>query len=55
VWSDIYMDNRQALGEAIDDAIARLVEVRAVLEAGDDGALVRWSEQAAVDRARLGP
>jgi prephenate dehydrogenase len=55
VWSDIYMDNRQALGEAIDDAIARLVEVRAVLEAADDAALVRWSEQAAADRARLGP
>jgi prephenate dehydrogenase len=55
VWSDIYLDNRQALGEAIDDAIARLVEVRAVLEAADDAALVRWSEQAAADRARLGP
>ncbi len=55
VWSDIYMDNRDALGDAIDDAIARLVEVRAALAAGDEAALVRWSEQAAEDRERLSP
>ena len=47
------MDNRDALGDAIDDAVARLAEVRAALAAGDDDALVRWSEQAAADRERL--
>ena len=55
VWSDIYMDNRHALGDAIDDAVARLVEVRAALAAGDEAAVVRWSEQAAEDRERLSP
>jgi prephenate dehydrogenase len=53
VWSGIYMDNRDALGQAIDDAVARLAEVRAALAAGDREALVRWSEQAAADRERL--
>jgi prephenate dehydrogenase len=53
VWSGIYMDNRDALGAAIDDAIARLGEVRAALVAGDLDAIVRWSEQAAADRARV--
>jgi prephenate dehydrogenase len=53
VWSDIYMDNRRALGDAIDDAVARLVEVRSALAVGDEAALVRWSEQAAADRVRL--
>lgn len=53
VWSEIYMDNRDALGEAIDDAVARLAKVRAALAAGDRDALVRWSEQAAADRERL--
>jgi prephenate dehydrogenase len=53
VWSGIYMDNRDALGQAIDDAVARLAEVRAALAAGDRQALVRWSEQAAADRERL--
>ncbi|HUY60042.1 MAG TPA: prephenate dehydrogenase/arogenate dehydrogenase family protein [Solirubrobacteraceae bacterium] len=55
VWSDIYLDNRHALGDAIDDAVARLVEVRAALAAADEAALVRWSEQAAADRERLSP
>lgn len=55
VWSDIYMDNRKALQAAIDDAVARLGEVRAALEAGDQQAIVRWSEQAAANRERLGP
>ena len=53
VWSEIYMDNRDALAEAIGDALARLSGVRAALAAGDREALVRWSEQAAADRQRL--
>ena len=53
VWSQIYMDNRDALGAAIDDAVARLTHVRAALAATDREALVRWSEQAAADRERL--
>ena len=53
VWTGIYMDNRDALAQAIDDAITRLVEVRDTLAAADRAALVSWSEQAAADRARL--
>lgn len=53
VWSGIYMDNREALGDAIDDAVARLSDVRTALATGDRDAIVRWSEQAAADRARL--
>ncbi len=53
VWSGIYMDNRDALRYAIDDAVARLAEVREILAAADHDALVRWSEQSAADRRRL--
>jgi prephenate dehydrogenase len=53
IWSGIYMDNRDALGEAIDDAITRLHEVRETLAGGDRDAVVRWSEQAAADRETL--
>jgi prephenate dehydrogenase len=53
VWGDIYLDNRDALGDAIDDAVARLIEVRAALAGADEAALVHWSEQAAADRERL--
>jgi prephenate dehydrogenase len=55
VWSEIYMDNRDALGVAIDDAVARLAAVRAALAAGDRDALVRWNEQASADREALSP
>jgi prephenate dehydrogenase len=54
VWSGIYIDNRDALTDAIDDAIARLRAVRDTLAAADRDALTSWSEQAAADRARLG-
>ena len=53
IWSGIYMDNRDALGEAIDDAITRLREVREKIAAGDRDAVVRWAEQAAADRETL--
>jgi len=53
VWSGIYMDNRDALARAIDNAVERLQAVRETLAGGDHEALVRWSEQAAADRERL--
>ncbi len=53
VWSDIYMANHDLLGEAVEEAIAALVQIRDSLMAGDREALVRWSEQAAADRAGL--
>lgn len=53
VWSGIYLDNRDALIDAIDDAITRLRAIRGTLAGGDREALVEWSEQAAADRGRL--
>ncbi len=53
IWSGIYLENRVALGAAVDDAIARLEQVRALLVSADSVALARWCEQAAADRSRL--
>ncbi|HEX2265429.1 MAG TPA: prephenate dehydrogenase/arogenate dehydrogenase family protein, partial [Solirubrobacterales bacterium] len=35
LWADILLANRDALAERLDDAAARLAEVRAMLDAGD--------------------
>jgi prephenate dehydrogenase len=53
VWRDIYLANRYALGAAIDEAVGRLAEVRAALQAGDSQALAAWNERARVDREKL--
>ena len=39
---DIYMSNRDALGSALDGVIARLTEVRDMLNRGDADALSAW-------------
>ncbi len=53
IWVDIYMSNGEALIEAIDEAIARLGDVRAALADADAHALTDWNERAATQRARL--
>ncbi len=53
VWRDIYLANREALGAALEEALRRLEEVRAALQAGDAQALVEWNERARVDRETL--
>ena len=53
IWTDIYLSNRDALIERIDDAVARLQAVRAALEAGDEAAVTAWNDAAAADRRRL--
>ncbi|MDO8212738.1 prephenate dehydrogenase/arogenate dehydrogenase family protein [Conexibacter sp. CPCC 206217] len=53
IWTDIYMANRDALIERIDDATRRLGEFRALLESGDDDAVARWNDAARADRERL--
>jgi prephenate dehydrogenase len=53
VWSAIYLDNRDELVRAIDHAVELLGAVRDDLARADAGALLRWCEQAAADRARL--
>jgi prephenate dehydrogenase len=54
VWSAIYMDNRDELMHAIDNAVTRLQEVRRDLEAADCDAVARWCEQIAAERERIG-
>jgi prephenate dehydrogenase len=53
IWTDIYLANRDALVERIEDTIARLSEVSAALSAGDAGAVTAWNEGAAADRRAL--
>ncbi|HEX4838153.1 MAG TPA: prephenate dehydrogenase/arogenate dehydrogenase family protein [Solirubrobacteraceae bacterium] len=53
IWVDIYLSNRDALVEAIDEAIGRLGEVRMALADGDSGALAAWNERARAEREQL--
>jgi prephenate dehydrogenase len=53
IWTDIYLANRDALIEAIAQAVGGLEEVRAALTAADAGALVAWNERARAARTRL--
>jgi prephenate dehydrogenase len=53
IWTDIYLANRDALVERIDDAIARLSAVRSALAGGDSSAVTSWNEAAAADRRAL--
>jgi prephenate dehydrogenase len=53
IWTDIYMSNRDALIEAIDELTGRLAQVRADLEAGDAQALRDWNERALDERETL--
>jgi prephenate dehydrogenase len=42
IWGDIFAANREAVAAAIDDAIVRLDEARALIRAGDAGAIAAW-------------
>jgi len=53
IWTDIYMSNRDALIEAIDELTERLAQVRADLQGGDARALRDWIERARVERETL--
>lgn len=53
IWTDIYLSNRDALIERIDDAIERLVAVKGALADGDADAVTAWNDAAADDRRRL--
>jgi prephenate dehydrogenase len=53
VWGDIYLSNRDALVDALDDTMGRLNAVREALASGDRGAVVAWNDAAAEDRRRL--
>lgn len=53
IWTDIYLANRDALIERIDDATRRLAEFRALLEAADADGVTAWNDGARADRQRL--
>ncbi len=53
IWTDIYLTNRDALIEAIEEAQQRLDDVRAKLLRGDSAALADWNERARADREEL--
>jgi prephenate dehydrogenase len=53
IWTDIYIANRVALVEAIEEAVRGLQSVRAALDRGDDAALAAWNEDARVARDSL--
>jgi len=53
IWTDIYLSNRDALVEQMDDAIRRLGSVRDALAAADATAVTGWNDGAADDRRRL--
>ncbi|MDQ6751785.1 MAG: prephenate dehydrogenase/arogenate dehydrogenase family protein [Actinomycetota bacterium] len=53
IWTDIYLSNRDALVEQIDDTVRRLDAVRASLAEADAGAVRDWNRSAADDRRRL--
>jgi prephenate dehydrogenase len=53
IWQEIYLSNADALMASIDDAMARLADVRAALATGDAAAVGRWNDGARDDRRRL--
>jgi len=53
IWTDIYMSNRDALLEGIDEFAEALALVREALAAGDADAVTDWNERARIDRDAL--
>jgi prephenate dehydrogenase len=53
IWTDIYLANREALIEAIEQALLGLEDVRAMLARADAGALAAWNERARAARTDL--
>jgi prephenate dehydrogenase len=55
IWADIYLANRDALGLEIEDTIAQLRAVKALLAEGDRDAIATWNDEAAAAHDRLRP
>jgi prephenate dehydrogenase len=53
VWTDIYLANREAIADEIDETAARLRELAGTLRAGDPAALAGWNDRAREARRRL--
>ena len=53
IWTDIYMSNRDALRDAVDELQQRLARVRGWLEDGDAAAVRGWNDDARAAREAL--
>jgi prephenate dehydrogenase len=53
IWGDIFSGNSDAVGAAIDDAIARLQEARELIGVGDPEAIAAWHARAGAGRRGL--
>ncbi|HEY1511722.1 MAG TPA: prephenate dehydrogenase/arogenate dehydrogenase family protein [Solirubrobacteraceae bacterium] len=53
IWTDIYLSNRDALADEIEQTITRLGEIRDALRDADPLRITAWNDAAASDRRRL--
>jgi prephenate dehydrogenase len=53
LWTDIYLANRDAIAEEIEETVERLQDVARALRDGDPGRVEAWNDRAADDRRRL--
>jgi prephenate dehydrogenase len=53
IWTDVYLANRDAVIERIDDTVRRLEEVRGALAEADPAAVAEWNARARGDRRAL--
>jgi prephenate dehydrogenase len=53
IWTDVYLANRDAVIDRIDDTVRRLEEVRGALADADPAAVAEWNARARGDRRAL--
>ncbi len=53
IWVDIFLDNRDAVVEALGEHRRRIEQLETALAAGDGGQLARWIAEAAGNRRRM--
>jgi prephenate dehydrogenase len=53
IWTDIYVSNRDALAETLDDTIAHLRDAREIIAAGAAEPITAWNQAARADRDAL--
>jgi len=53
IWVDIFLDNADAVRDALQEHRRRIEQVEAALEQGDAGFLARWIGEAAGNRRRM--
>jgi prephenate dehydrogenase len=53
IWTDIYIQNAEAIADEVEATIAQLTEVASALRAGDARAVQTWNDRARDDRRRL--